>query len=957
MKTTNPPTHPYSSSLAKPSASAPRLFSALTAVLVAVAGSVWSSGGRGQAHAQPAFHGRPAAQHRLLQVAGAPPAPITLPIEVMGRDGTAVSLGLSLTAAQARASQLWMQVHGLSYADKASIQVNRGPWIALDNVSVSVEEPGKSYGGIGGSFSTLKLSLALRPPLTRLQPGLNQISFRFNHTDGVSIGFRVLKLQMLDRLGRPLLPASAFAQDDPSQWQPPLAGADDIAEGSRLWHSAPLQGSTLVGAPVLLATCADCHTHDGRDLKYFNFSNHSIIERSKFHGLTAQQGAQIASYIRTLKNADGTDMPSPGAPWNPPYQPGPGLDAKPVSDWAAGAGVDAVLTHDSDMLPYMFPGGVNPAAQPESVSPAGTLNMRELPISLQLLDWNHWLPKIHPKDAWGADFTASGLNTDYTFLYNALLDPAHNTWVNTPRLPAEIGHWSSGYLGQFMQGRQWDNGGPTYTPEYSEKIYSTHLWLTVKTWEMEQEFGLEDNPARFFGNPATVEPRAWISSKPFLTSMKLSRTADGNNLAISGRTELEYEYHNNSWYELQEILNFGQRQRNGNNPIDFNYIYGTLDQLDQATGINEGMRQYALITKAIQDFNNNLPSPNSIGYLGWSPHGIPLAEMGFAHAAAQGLDSVPGGAMTRAKMTTLLVSNWLTKMQQYAPSQYYAAGEFQPTDNPAGGYSFANQMYTVVIPNFRAMGVDDALLNSVCDYMGTLFPPNAALFAAEKTTAGPHNGTLVRSPSFAATGDAFGSALSLNGTNQYVTLPAPGPADPNRISNWTAECRVKTSYSNGNGLNVQVVLSDGNPGAPGTGWLIGVTGTGKPQFIAGGLGAGVIGRTSINNGQWHSLAMTMGGNGTTMTAYVDGVQIGTSTGQYNAPYYMPQSSALIGSYVGGLVRDQARSWPIQISEAAYSNVVQYTGNYTPATAPFSSSRAGQTALYHLSADASDSTRQ
>jgi hypothetical protein len=47
---------------------------------------------------------------------------------------------------------------------------------------------------------------------------------------------------------------------------------------------------------------------DGRDLKYFNFSNNSIITRSRFHGLTTLQGEQIAAYIRSLR------FPNPGRP-------------------------------------------------------------------------------------------------------------------------------------------------------------------------------------------------------------------------------------------------------------------------------------------------------------------------------------------------------------------------------------------------------------------------------------------------------------------------------------------------------------------------------------------------------------------------------------------------------------------------------------------------------------------
>ncbi len=125
--------------------------------------------------------------------------------------------------------------------------------------------------------------------------------------------------------------------------------------------------------------------------------------------MTSVQGQQIASYIRTLKNADGTPVPAPGRPWNPPYQPGPGLDSQPVQNWAAGAGVNAVLDKDSDMMPYLFPNGVTK----DAISTEGDLDVREVPIPLQLLDWNRWLPVVHPKDAFGDAFLQDKAFTDY----------------------------------------------------------------------------------------------------------------------------------------------------------------------------------------------------------------------------------------------------------------------------------------------------------------------------------------------------------------------------------------------------------------------------------------------------------------------------------------------------------------------------------------------------------------
>jgi cytochrome c553 len=293
-----------------------------------------------------------------------------------------------------------MQVHGLEYAGMASVRLNESPWVALNNQSVAVAEPGRSYGGIGGGFATLTLTLALRPG--GMADGNNPICFRFNGTNGVSSGFRVLAFNLLASDGRALLPAEAFEEEDPNLWTPPLADPANIAAGRALWNSAPLVASGLSNAPPIRAHCSDCHARDGRDLRYFNYSNASIEARSRFHGLSAQEGKQIASYIRALP------LPNPGRPWNPPYQPGPGQRTVKAANWAAGAGLKWVLDRDSETLRYLFPASATGLAiTPAAFAPDANLDPREIPIAFELPDWNHWLPRVHPKDAFGAHFDNS----------------------------------------------------------------------------------------------------------------------------------------------------------------------------------------------------------------------------------------------------------------------------------------------------------------------------------------------------------------------------------------------------------------------------------------------------------------------------------------------------------------------------------------------------------------------
>ena len=84
--------------------------------------------------------------------------------------------------------------------------------------------------------------------------------------------------------------------------------------------------------------------------------------------------------------------------WDPPYQPGPKLDSKPASEWSAGAGLDAVLDSDIEMLPYIFPEGTSDTALNKVFDLKETLNIREIPVAIQFPDWNDWLPEIHPID-------------------------------------------------------------------------------------------------------------------------------------------------------------------------------------------------------------------------------------------------------------------------------------------------------------------------------------------------------------------------------------------------------------------------------------------------------------------------------------------------------------------------------------------------------------------------------
>src|SRR5438128_2822775 len=565
--------------------------------------------------------------------------PVTLPVEVVGENGTTSSVTVEIpTPLARRVRSLWIEIHGLSYVGMVSVEINEGNWVSLNNDTVSVAEPGKSYGGIGGGFPTLKVTLPLEEGA--VVGGANIIRFRFNRTDGLASGFRVLAFNFLTSDSTKVFKPDAFKEEDPNTWTPPFRDSASLLAGRQLWQSATLTASGLEDAPRIRAHCSDCHAYDGRDLKYFGYSNASIVARSRFHGLSTLQGQQIASYIRSLP------VPSPGRPWNPPYQPGPGLDAQPVANWAAGAGLSWVAGTDSATLPFIFaPNGdlVGRAGQDTLESgpnwnaitatitrsafrPDGNLNPREIPISLQLPDWNHWLPQVHPLDAWGPAFENSelaefygshvvrrpGSRADAQSLRGLLASPDLPALISPGRIVTFFEKWTNArraFLKPYVE-----RGTVKWTPDLALKAYSTQLWQLVKAWEMTQEFGLEGRGRELFG-PAG-ESRTWFNTIAAATAPAAANIPDGPS--GMGGSALTNEYFNAAWYELQVLLNSGNHRHRDRSPVDWVYLIGEFQDLYRESRRPEPARLLVAVIKAMQSTDPRI-GPDDRAQ-GWRPN-------------------------------------------------------------------------------------------------------------------------------------------------------------------------------------------------------------------------------------------------------------------------------------------------------------------------------------------------
>ena len=674
---------------------------------------------------------------------------VTLPIEVVGEDGTTSSVIFDVKDGRTRDIRtLWMQVHGLAYPGMVSVQVNTSAWIPLSNDTVVVAEPGKSYGGIGGAFATLKLTLTL--PAAAIVEGANTIRFRFNYTNGIASGFRVLAFNLLSSDSSKILEPELFVQEDPSTWAPPLRDSDSIRAGQQAWQNAQLLAGGLKNSPRIRAHCSDCHAQDGRDLKYFCFSNASIIARSRFHGLSDVQGQQIASYIRTLP------VPSPGRPWNPPYQPGPGLDAQPIANWAAGAGLEWVLDNDSAALPFIFardgdragrsrPDGFGKEADWNAIVPLitraifrpdGNLNPREIPISLQLPDWSHWLPQVHPMDAWGTAFQSSEFAQWYGLMsgpvsesrkapssaaktsLRSLLASPDPTLISSGRIVTYFDKWREArhaFLKPYVE-----RGSVNWTPDLAVKAYSTELWQLVKTWEMTQEFGLEGRGRELFG--PSGESRTWFNAIPAATAPAAVNIPDGP--AGMGGSALTNEYFDASWYELQILLNSGNHRHHDRAPVDWVYVIGRFLDLHRESHRPEPARLLVAVTKALQSTDPRLGPENHAQ--GWRPSQNIDPTIMISKTWAPIFQ--PLSSEARSAITEALLAAWLDKNMQYSAGRYFTVGMAE--DNYAAPSSFGGISGGRVwdsAPLFQAAGVNQEVVTRL-EKWGTAYTDVAARF-------------------------------------------------------------------------------------------------------------------------------------------------------------------------------------------------------------------------------------
>ena len=724
---------------------------------------------------------------------------VALPIEIFGADGATKEIAVMLSAANApRATQVSLRLHNVRYATKASVQVNGGPWVQLSNETTTIAEPARSWGGIGGGFAVLSLTVPLPPGTAK--SGSNTIRFRFDKTNGLSMGYRVLAVDLLDAAGVGLLDRAAFAASDPSKWTAPAGG--EAATGAVLWREASLSEGPLA-TRKLKAHCGDCHAEDGRDLKYFNFSNFSVIERARFHGLTEDEGKHIAAYIRASAG------PAPGRPWDPPFQPGQGRTARPPAEFSSGAGIDAVVDDDAT-LAAIFAKGFDRVSLAEG-NALRRIPMSDIPVGLQLPDWNHWLPEIHPKDALDGvtDIKVmkgfAGLRDKLAAMTPDALATYRKKLYDTPFLGGDSNLRSdmNGFRQTFYQTNNQILGipdGVDYKGDWNDllakKIYANAVWSQVKTWELMTRFGLETYAADAY--PGVGEARAWTSERhlfdtsPFLLGIRGGPSCPSSSTQCRelwtgssiGNTAKNYDYLSNSWYHLQLMLNAGQRSCGGHRCVDFGYAYGFLNGVVATTGLYEGGRRLLWGVKAMEEHDTGI---GPVFYDGFSfATANPFRAIGLGEPVAIAFWTDPAHP-NRRKAIEVTGQVWAEKMGSWTVDAWranYGKGE--------DGANFLDATRVVdegspetrarslgdglwhSLPALKELKVHPAVIHALARFGLAMWPANAWLAAAS-----PASGATPGAPSATATATGVTVGWSVPGAAVSMNVyRATNPAGP-----------------------------------------------------------------------------------------------------------------------------------------------------------------------------------
>ncbi len=620
----------------------------------------------------------------------------------------------------------------------------------------------------------------------------------------------------------------AFVLENPAAWTAP-------AGGNALAGRTAFQGQNLLApdhpGEAITASCAECHAHDGRDLKYFNYSNWSNIVRSQFHGLSESNAIDIAAYIRSHPSV------APGRVYIPPYQPAPCADTAPAIEWSGCAKLDDILPFDTAMLEQLC----GAACDENDFSPTRSdYSFKNARLALPMLDWNDWLPRVHPKDYWNSAFNAANypaanwptslLKQTYETLrsgYSGAGCPS-GPGCQTFHTAAASGYWKEQW--QFMS-QGWLTGwwAATAQPQlcagmppnrtclenvtneknqYNVSTYSAGQFVATKIWEIMHEFDIQGYQASLY--PSAGESRGWNNNTVFLASPDISKTRVNAKIPGLYDGSVYSEQHASlQWYTLQAILMSTTGRPWGYDtigPLDTPYTYGKFRVPDGAWGnalwlTNWNMQQMIRYVNNWPDMTGedrswyvNAVSPEVlINWDGWAYNWASLPAEDRQSIRASILNAyyekwrkITGGFEANGTAPPFTKAMW--------NNNYMTTSDKMPYQD---SYGFATQIWQALVTG-EAYGVNATVLNNLQALGASIFDgPSSTL--ASGINASQTSMTIASTPEFWPAGEhqvVIGAeritcASRSGGTLSGCTRGADGTTAASAASGTAARIRIR----------------------------------------------------------------------------------------------------------------------------------------------------------------------
>jgi hypothetical protein len=567
---------------------------------------------------------------------------------------------------------------------------------------------------------------------------------------------------------RCLIPASSFSQLNPSTY--PSSGGN-ATNGLTDWTSATLtQPDDYFPAHASNAHCAGCHIQDQNnsnepyDLAYFNWPPQIVKVAAIGRGLTETQAndiiAAVAAEVTTIT------PPAKGRPWNPPFQPGCQIDTlQTVFTWFAGCGLEWQETYDfPDMCEFLYP-GVTPGTCTGGTyltSVSTIMNLRALPVMLQLPHILHWWPHIHPQDfaqyftGSAANWTGSSTVTDYAGYSSGIATGSYANYKSKGNMVGfQTDYFSSGGGFYVAYSPPFRSAQAGYWPnKYGPALYDSQKWVSVKQQELYSTKQLQT-----FGHSMLSDLYSYPTSG---YGMGLSTWAQGENASdfyngphIYGwvsnqfgnkgwKSNTNYNWDADGWYHLNAIQTVFC--------CDWGY-YGNFLWAPNESGvsmINMHILGGAFETQVMAGIGS-LTGPingeiDNLGFISFFGGGASLGIDAWADETSKG--AILEGEATRlaAYVSLYTTGQWQTYINSSAqggagstaknPVAFIANCE---DGSPCDGY-FGSPGTAYLLAVFNHYGVDSTSMTTLTNWANAVFAPSGYTFSPS-TTSCSYTGT------------------------------------------------------------------------------------------------------------------------------------------------------------------------------------------------------------------------